>query len=180
MDEPKNMDNKLKRLFYCYVLSGLFIFIALSGVIISIRYKNHLSGAFKDLQAARQNLSTMQSAVADMDSIMAGMDKIAPPDMILQVPEMQLLISLDGLKSGMKEAEIAVAPMEYKGDEVSLPVIVKAPLKDYADFVNKTGYLQLRRFPVFNISRISLSQTPDKAVSYEITGDIRTLKGKKK
>ncbi|RJQ37990.1 MAG: hypothetical protein C4550_07230 [Nitrospiraceae bacterium] len=180
MDEPKDTDNKLKRLFYCYVLSGLFIFISLSGVIISTRYKNHLSGALKDLQAAKQNLFTIQGAAADMDSIMAGMDRIMTPDITTQAAEMQLLISLDGLKSGMKEAEITVSPMEYKGDEVSLPVIVRAPLKDYADFVNKTGHLQSRKFPVFNISRISLSQTPDKAVYYEIAGDIRTLKGKKK
>lgn len=175
-----DMDNKLRRLFFCYALSGLLFLAAVSGVIISIRYENFLADILKNLEKSRQNLFMMQGAIADMDAVIADVNRIIPPDVFSKTPETQLLISLDELKSRMKGAEITVASFQYKGDEINLPVVIKSPLKDYTDFVNAIGYLQLQRFPVFSINNILISRSQNKAVSYEITGDIRTLKGKKK
>lgn len=175
-----DIDKKLRRLFFYYALAGLLFLTALSGVIISTRYENFLSGVLRDLEKGRQNLLVMQGAIADMDAVIAGVDQIAPPHVTSRAPETQILISLDGLKSRMRDAEIIVASFQYRGDEVNLPVVIKGPLKDYADFVNAVGYLQLRGLPVFDISTILLSQSPDKTVSYEIMGDFRTLKGRRK
>ncbi|MBI4690727.1 MAG: hypothetical protein HY754_10760 [Nitrospirae bacterium] len=174
------MENRLRRLFCYYVLSGLFFLTMISGVIISTRYERFLSDILKELEKGRQNLFVMRGAIADMDIAIAGVNKVISPDIILETPETQLLTGLDELKSKMKKAEITVTAFQYKGDEVNLPVVIKATLENYTDFVNAVGYLQSQRFPVFDISNILLSQSQDKTVSYEIRGDIRALKGRKK
>ena len=176
MNKSPDANNKLNRLFCYYVLSGLFFSIALSAVIISERYENSLSDILKRLESGKQNLPAMQNALADMDTALSDIKRMTPPDISSQTGEMQILIRLDELKSRMNEAEITVSSMEYRGDEINLPVVIKAPMKDYASLVNAAGYLQAQSFPVFNISNLSLSQAQDKSVLYEIRGTFRALK----
>lgn len=157
--------------------------MVLTGVIISKRYSDSLSNTQKKLQTARMNLVSMKDAQVDMEKTIADLKAIVPSDFASRTPEEHIFIGLDELKFRMKNAEIVVTNIEYKGDEVSLPVTIKSSIsgkaaeKGYASFMNDIGYLQSMRFPFFYIGSISMVQSQDRAsVSYEIKGALKTLK----
>jgi hypothetical protein len=157
--------------------------MVLTGVIISKRYNDSLSNTQKKLQAARSNLISMKDVQGDMGKTITDLKEIVPSDFASRTPEERIFTGLDELKFRMKNAEIVVTNMEYKGDEVSLPVTIKSSIsgkaaaKDYASFVNDIGYLQSMGFPFFTIGSISMVQSQDRAsVSYEIKGALKTLK----
>lgn len=173
----------MKRSLSYYIISVILFLIVLTGVIISKQYSDSLSNTYKKLQAARSNLISMKDAQVDMEKTIADLKAIVPSDFASRTPEERIFIGLDELKFRMKNAEIVVASMEYKGGEVSLPVTIKSSIsgktarKDYTAFINNIGYLQSMSFPFFSISNISMEQSQDRAsVSYEIKGALKTLK----
>ncbi|MEW6740732.1 MAG: hypothetical protein ACOYU2_00075 [Nitrospirota bacterium] len=173
----------MKRSLSYYIISGMLFLMVLTGVIISKRYSDSLSNTQKKLQTARMNLVSMKDAQVDMEKTIADLKAIVPSDFASRTPEEHIFIGLDELKFRMKNAEIVVTNMEYKGDEVSLPVTIKSSIsgkaagKDYALFMNDIGYLQSMGFPFFYIGSISMVQSQDRAsVSYEIKGALKTLK----
>ena len=173
----------MKRSLSYYIISGMLFLMVLAGVIISKRYSDSLSNTQKKLQTARMNLVSMKDAQVDMEKTIADLKAIVPSDFASRTPEEHIFIGLDELKFRMKNAEIVVTNMEYKDDEVSLPVTIKSSIsrkaagKDYASFINDIGYLQSMGFPFFYIGGISMVQSQDRAsVSYEIKGALKTLK----
>lgn len=173
------MEGRLKRLFIYYVISGILFLMALAGVIVSKEYGDSLHNTLNKLQAVKLNIIRMKDAQDDVVKTISEARSVVPSDLGARSPEERIFISLDELKSRMKNAEISVTNMEYKGDEVSLPVTIKAAVvgKDYASFMNNTGYLQSLSFPFFSISNISILQSQDRtAVLYEIKGTLKTLK----
>ncbi len=173
----------MKRSLSYYIISGMLFLMVLTGVIISKRYSDSLFNTQKKLQTARMNLVSMKDAQVDMEKTIADLKAIVPSDFASRTPEEHIFIGLDELKFRMKNAEIVVTNMEYKGDEVSLPVTIKSSIsgkaagKDYASFMNDIGYLQSMGFPFFYIGSISMVQSQDRAsVSYEIKGALKTLK----
>lgn len=175
------MEGILKRLFIYYIISGILFLIALTGVVISKKYSDSLYDTLNKLQAVKLNIIRMKDAEDYIIQTISEARSVVPSDLGARSPEECIFISLDELKSRIKNADISVTNMEYKGDEVSLPVTIKATVvgKDYASFVNNLGYLQSLSFPFFSISNISISQSEDKtAVLYEIKGTLKTLKTK--
>jgi hypothetical protein len=171
------MEKRLKRLVFYYIVSGLFFIMLMSGSIVLKKYNESASNTLNKLHSVKANLMKMENAIKDMDAEISEIKKIIPHDFRMRTPEEFIFIGLDELKSKIKEAEIAVTNMEYKGEEVNLPVTIKAALKDYVSFVNNIGYLQSMRFPFFSISHISISKSQDKTqVLYEIKGNLRMLK----
>lgn len=173
----------MKRSLSYYIISGILFLTVLAGVIISKRYNDSLSDTQKKLQMVMMNLVSMKDAQADMEKTIADLKAIVPSDFASKTPEESIFISLDKLKVKMKNAEIVVTSIEYKDDEVSLPVTIKSSIsgkaagKGYASFMNDIGYLQSMVFPFFYISSVSITQSQDKAsVSYEIKGALKTLK----
>lgn len=173
----------MKRTLSYYIISGVLFLMVLAGVIISKRYSDSLLDTQKKLETVKINLMSMKDAQVDMEKTIADLKAIVPSDFASRTPEEHIFIGLDELKFRMKDAEIVVTNMEYKGEEVSLPVTIKSSIsgkaagKDYASFMNDIGYLQSMGFPFFYISSISMSQSQDKAsVSYEIKGALKTLK----
>lgn len=173
---------RLKRSFSYYIISGALFVMVLTGGIVSKRYGDSISISLKKLQAARSNLISMKDAQADMEKAITEVKALIPSD-ASKTPEEHIFIGLDELKFRIKNAEIVVTNMEYKGDEVSLPVTIKSSIsgktaaKDYASFVNNIGYLQSMSFPFFSIGSISMLQSQDRAsVTYEIKGALKTLK----
>lgn len=173
----------MKKSFSYYIISGILFLTVMAGVIISKRYNDSLSDTQKKLQTAMMNLVSMKDAQADMEKIIADLKAIVPSDFASRTPDEHIFIGLDKLKFRMKNAEVVVTNMEYKGDEVSLPVTIKSSIsgkaagKDYASFINDIGYLQSMGFPFFYIGSISMVQSQDRAsVSYEIKGALKTIK----
>lgn len=173
----------MKKSFAYYIISGILFLMVLTGVIISKRYSDSLFDTQKKLLAARSNLISMKDAQVDMGKTIADLKAVVPSDFASMTPEERIFTRLDELKSRLKNAEIIVTNMDYKGDEVSLPVTIKFSIsgkaagKNYASFVNDIGYLQSVSFPFFSISSISMVQSQDRAsISYEIKGALKTVK----
>ena len=170
------MDLTVKKLFLYYVVSGLIFAFSLSAIIISKKYSNSLSNTLYELQRCKINLFKMRDAINDMEIIASTTGELIPNDSSAKKPEIQISAKLDELKSRITEAEITVANMEYKEDAISLPVNIKAPMKDYTAFVNNISYLQSLKFPVFSINSISIAQLQSKeelSPLYEINGAFR-------
>ncbi len=174
-----DVDSGLKKLLFLYAVSGVLFLIALGGVIVLKKYGDSLSNTMNRLQTAKQNLIRIKEAHKDIAETIAEMKSIVPEDAAVRGPEERIFIGIDELKSRLKNAEVSITNIEYKGDEVSLPVGIKASAagKDYAAFVNAVGYLQSMSFPFFSIGSISISASQDKtAVLYEIKGTLKTFK----
>lgn len=168
------MENRLKRLLLCYSVSGLFFVAVLCGIIIAGKYDDSLSAALITLQKAHGNLIRLQVDIRDINKSLTEIKSMIGPDSGPDTPEVRILTRLDDLKLKMKGAEITIGDLEYKGDEMSLPVSIKSEMTSYTDLINETGYLQSMKFPFCSINAVSLSQSADKkAVSYEIKGILR-------
>src|SRR3989304_1087539 len=152
------MDMTVKKLFLYYIVSGFILAFSLSAVMISKKYSNSLSSTLYELQRCKINLFKMQDAINDMEIVASTMGELIPSDSSTRTPEIQISIKLDELKSRIFEAEITVANIEYTENAISLPVYIKAPIKDYSDFVNNISYLQSLKYPVFSINSISIAQ----------------------
>lgn len=177
------MEKELKRLFRSYVISGIVFLIVISGVIISEKYGDAVSNTLKKLQAVRSDIISMREAQAGMDKTLTYAKALIPPDIASRTPDERIFIVLDDLNRRIKDAKITITEMEHKGIEVTLPVTIKAVMsgkliaKDYTAFVQNVGYLQSLSLPFFSIGGITMSQSQDKtSVSYEIKGDLRTIK----
>ncbi len=169
------MNEILKRFSAYYLLSGMLFVLVLSGIIMLGKYEDALVATASTLQKARGNLMRTREAGSHVNSLLMDM-KMLLPDSVSDNPERLVLKGLDEMKSRLKDAEITITNIEYKGDEIILPVHMKARMKDYAAFVNMVGYLQSMRFPFFIINTVSLAHAQDKeigAVLYEIKGELR-------
>ncbi|MBI3592115.1 MAG: hypothetical protein HY099_01270 [Nitrospirae bacterium] len=119
----------------------------------------------------------MREEISGLDKALSEIKAMVSPDFASNTPEVIILVTLDDLKTRMKDAVITISGMEYRADEIILPLNIKAEVRDYAVFVNTVGYLQTLRFPFFNISSITLMQNNERtAVSYEIKGTLSMIK----
>ena len=167
------MNDKLKRLLVYYTISGLFFAVVLSAVILVEKFRGPVYETADKLQRVKTDLIRMKGAAADMDSVIRDLKTQLPQDFGSRLPEGQVLIRLDDIRRRIKGAEIIVKNFEEKGDELDLPVNIKAKMDDYTIFVNNIGYLQSLSFPYFRINNIIISQSSGKgppAVIYDIEG----------
>ncbi len=168
-------DGRLTRAIIYYMVAGLILALVASSVILCVKYRDSLAVTVRTLQQARLNLMQVRDVTHSVESSLSGIKAVLPPRMLSRLPEEVLLEGLDDLKERIKGADITVANIETKGDEINLPVQIKYGIRDYTDFVNKIGYLQSLRFPFFSITNISLAQGPDKVLC-EIKGSLRMPK----
>lgn len=173
------VDSGLKKLLFLYAVSGTLFLITLGGVIVLKKYGDSLSNTVNMLQTAKQNLVRIKESHKDIAETIAEVKSIVPKDAAARSSEESIFIGIDELKSRLKNAEVSVTSIEYKGDEVSLPVSIKvsAAGENYAAVVNVVGYLQSMSFPFFSTGGLSLSISQDKtAVLYDIKGTLKTFK----
>ncbi|HAK88649.1 MAG TPA: hypothetical protein DHV16_07565 [Nitrospiraceae bacterium] len=178
------MDNRhynLKNLLTGYIAASILLIIVVSGIIVAKKYGDSVFATRKSLQTAKQNVFGMKEAIGDIDKTIAEAKMIMPDIFDKKTAEELIYIRIDELKSRFRDAEVSITNIEYKGNEIGMPVGIKAnKMKDYTAFVNNIGWLQSLKFPFFSISSIAVFQSQDKtAVSYEIKGALRTLKDSK-
>ncbi|MBA4348652.1 MAG: hypothetical protein C0415_01490 [Thermodesulfovibrio sp.] len=167
---------KLKRLLIYYIAVGVLSACVLSGIIILKKYEDSFSDTVKKLQTVKKNFARTGDIIKDMDLSTSAIKVVIPSDFTSKAPEDLIFIGLDDIKSRFGDAEISITNLEYRGEEVSLPVNIKGGMKDYITLVNNCGYLQSMSFPFFSIGSISLSQVQGKgsvSVVYEISGTLK-------
>ncbi|MBZ0155961.1 MAG: hypothetical protein K8I29_07065 [Alphaproteobacteria bacterium] len=175
------MDSRLKRVFALYCASAVAFAVVLAGGIAAKKNGDSLSATLSVLRQAKGNLVRTSEAVQEMRGAIAEIKSFVPPEFDPLKAEALILTGIDALKSKIRDAEISIASFETGGEEVLLPVTIRAAMRDYPSLVNTVGYLQSLRFPFFSIATLSLSQVTDKektAVIYEIKGVMRTPKVK--
>jgi len=166
----------MKRLLLYYTISGLLFAAVLSGVVLVEKFRGPVYDTAGKLRGVKTDLLRMKGAVADMGSVMRDLKAALPQDFGSRLPEGLVLVRLDDIKRRIKGADIIVKNFEQKGEEISLPVSIKAKMDDYTVFVNNVGYLQSLSFPYFQIKNIMILQSGGKsppAVLYNIEGIFR-------
>ncbi|MCL4455998.1 MAG: hypothetical protein M1147_02640 [Nitrospirae bacterium] len=173
-----NKRYKLKHLLTAYIAVSILLIAVVSGIIVAKKYGDSAFATLKSLQTAKQNVFSMREAIEDIDKTIAEAKMILPDAFNKKTAEELMYIRIDELKSRFRDAEVSITNIEYKGNEISMPVGIKAnKMKDYTAFVNNIGYLQSLKFPFFFISSVAVFQSQDKtSVSYEIKGTLKTLK----
>jgi hypothetical protein len=167
---------RLKRLLVYYITAGVLSACILSGIIILKKYEVSFSDTIKKLQTVKKNFARTGDIIKDMNLSAAAVRVVIPSDFMAKAPEDLIFIGLDDIKSRFGDAEISITNLEYRGEEVSLPVNIKGGMKDYMTLVNNCGYLPSMSFPFFSINSMSLSQVQGKgsvSAAYEISGTLR-------
>lgn len=166
-------------MFSLYCASAAVFAVVLAGGIATKKYGDTLSATLSSLRQAEGNLATMKAAAQGMRGVIAEVRGAVPPGLGGARAEALILTGLDALKSKMRDAEISIAPFDSGGEELLLPVTIRAAMRDYSSLVNTVGHLQSLRFPFFIITALSLSQTGGTeraAVMYEIRGVMKMPK----
>lgn len=175
-----DMTKQLKSPVTYNIVSGILLSIVVSCAILIDKYEGSLEETANKLQTVKANLSKMNMAGGDIDILLSKVKTMVPPDFYKKSAEEMLFLSLDDLKSRLADADIAITNIEDNGDLLTLPVTINAPLKNYADFVNDTGYLMGLKFPFFSITSITLSRKEENegimAVVYVINGKLEMPK----
>ncbi|MFO0752387.1 MAG: hypothetical protein U0411_03560 [Thermodesulfovibrionales bacterium] len=175
------MHNRLKGVFLLYCASAAVFGAVLAGGIAAKKHADSLSATLAALRQAQANLVRTKQAVEGMRGAIAEIKSAVPPGFDAATAETLLLTGLDALKSRMRDAEIAIGSFDSSGEELFVPVTLRATMKDYAALVNTVGYLQSLRFPFVTITALSLSPANEKeksVVVYEMKGFMKTPKGK--
>jgi hypothetical protein len=153
--------------------------MAISGALISNKYRESIGRQFESMQRVRENVGKMESETGRLNESMIRMKSLLPANVLSGAPDQFILAGLDDIKSRIKDATVAVTEIENKDNEVILPVSISAPMKDYAVFIGHVRYLQNMRFPFFSTTNVSVSHAQDLqsgGVVYKIEGTLRMPK----
>lgn len=155
----------LKKTVAYHLTAGMILSIVIASVIMIGKYEKSLSETISRIAAIKANAARLDEYIRQMDSAIKRIDNILPPDYNSKTHRDLMLLALDGIKSTFKGSEITVSNFEEKSGEMSLPVAIKFPVENYAEMVNRIGYLQSLRLPDFTIRKAVIEKTSDRTYS---------------
>lgn len=167
---------ELRKTFLHYGLSGILFLLSVSGAIVIRKYTESLAVTLDRLQEFNIQYIKVRNAIDDMTGSVRMIKEYMPRDRTDQSVQERLLCALDDLKSKAGGAEITIANIEDKEDDVQLPLSIKGPLKDYTRLVNYTGYLQSLKFPFFAVTNVNIWRDGDDVAGnalFEIKGILK-------
>ena len=137
------MDRKIKKLLFLYIASALCCSIVFGGGILADKYASSLLTSYDLFQTIKVKKVNMKEAVRDIDLAIAKVRAGMPRDMSLETSEANVLLALDILKSRFKSYTVTIEILEKKEAEITLPIVIRGILTDYAKFMEDIGYLPL-------------------------------------
>jgi hypothetical protein len=155
------MDKRLKKIIFYQAATALLAVIIISGALLSEKYVTTLSDTLNQFQILRINSIKMKDATKNMRATSLSAMSIIPLHYKPEEMEGAILSTLDSIKSRMKDASITVANFDRKGNEITLPVAIRGPVRDYGEFLNNIGYLQSLVSPFFFIDTLSISKSSE-------------------
>ncbi len=175
------MDKRLKKLIFYQAVTALFTVILVSGALLSEKYVATLSDTVNQFQVLRINSITMKEATRNMRATSQSVMSLTPRYYNPEEMEGAILSALDSIKSRMEGVSITVAHFDRKDNEMTLPVTLRGPIRDYRNFLDNIGYLQSLVSPLFFIEMLSLSKSSEETkeeVDFAINGllKIRSLR----
>ncbi|MCX5810968.1 MAG: hypothetical protein NT178_00250 [Proteobacteria bacterium] len=170
----------LKRYFLFYIAALILFLIVLSSAILFNKYAASLNITLSKLYTIKINLVKVRDTIKDIHNSLYDIGKIIPQGMLGTSSTKYIYIGLDTLKSLVGKAQVTVATIEDKGDELRLPIIISGTITDYTVFLKSIENLQSMKFPFFTIgSLVTTGATGVKgeiAFTYEIQGILKMPK----
>lgn len=173
------MFEQLKKPVIFYAVSGVLLPIVIFLNLAIDKYNNSLQEMSEKLIRVKSNISSMEAATREIGKLLIRTKNYLPSDFYENSTEEKIFSTFDDLKTSLKPAEVSASVITGKAGIVSLPVKITAPLNNYSDIVNKTGYLRSLKFPFFRIKNISLIRQQNKdgvSVTYLIDGELHMPK----
>jgi hypothetical protein len=118
----------------------------------------------------------MKGAVKEMEMTSTKVQSMIPPNYKVEEMEGAILIAVDSIKIRMRGAELLLGNFERKENEISLPITITGPIRDYTAFINALGYLQSLTSPFMFINSVSISKSSSEtkeAVNFDIRGVLK-------
>jgi len=168
--------NELKRPVTFHLIAGIVLSAIIVSAVVIAKYEKSLSDTTKRSGLIRTNALKMEQAVTDMDSVMKKIDSLLPSYYHSRSHKEIILLSLDGIKTTIKSADITVTNFDERGGEIILPVNISIPVHNYVQLVNDIGYLQFLNFPFFAIRNIVIEKAtgkPSNAIICRIEGSLK-------
>jgi hypothetical protein len=170
------VQKKLKPHFICYAAAVVTFLIVLSAAILFDNYLTSLDTAANNLTEITTGLIKARTTVKDVSRFLDQADSIVPRTISAEPPTKYLYAGLDSVRSIMGKALLEIGRVEYRSDEVVMPVTITGPVNDYPAFVEGIGRLQGMRFPFFTITGLSMKTNREERnqvpPAYEIKGTL--------
>ena len=174
------VQKKLKPFFVSYLIALTVFLILLSGAVLSARYTASLDETLSKFQVLRINLIKIRNVVEDMKGTLIDAAKLISPGVSKESSATRMYVGLDTLRTNVGKAQITVAAIEDKGNELTMPVTITGPVVDYPAFLSSLGRLQSMRFPFFAITNLTMARNivgdGGATFSFEIRGVLSTPK----
>lgn len=169
-------ERKLRAEYLIYALSVLLFTVALSAAFLLNRYSSEMRDTVDKLRALSGNSVKVKRATQSAHDAVARIRKEIQPGYFSSPSENVIFQSVDAIREQAGDAEVIVESLLDKGDRMEIPVTLKGPLSDYAQFLKTLHFLESLQFPFFSVTELILTKETDKPSSYELRGLVKTLK----
>lgn len=169
-----NRTKDIRKSVYCHLVSGIILSVALCMVILASQYKYTILKATAYLDAIRMNVLKMEHVIRVMREKQFTAIRMLPADYSYRSHQDILLLSLEGVRKSIKDADVNVGNFEEENDEIILPVTLEFSASQYYEGLNTIGYLRGLRFPYFKIRNIAVKRNEAAMeISWRIEGSFR-------
>lgn len=144
----------IKKSLFLHMLAGVVLGIIIFVLLTLSKYDKSLAQELKLVEAARINVQKMRSEIAQIDSLKRKIDLMLPSGYSSKSHKEAMLLTLDNIKANIAGSEIKIENFEEKGGELSLNTDIVIPVSDWRTLVNALKFLQLMKFPYFDIKNV--------------------------
>lgn len=136
------------------MIAGAVLGIVIFVLLFLYRYDENLGRELKMVQAASINIQKMRTEISQIDSLKRKIDLMLPSGYSSRSNKETMLLTLDNIKDNIAGSEIKIENFEEKGGELSLHADIVVPVSDWRSLVNALKFLQLMKFPYFDIKNV--------------------------
>lgn len=144
----------LKKSLFLHMLAGVASGIVIFVLLTLGKYDKNLAQELKMVEAARVNVQKMRSEIAQIDALKRKIDLMLPSGYSSKSHKETMLLTLDNIKDNIAGSEIKIENFEEKGGDLSLHADIVVPASDWRSLVNALKFLQLMKFPYFDIKNV--------------------------
>ena len=174
-----NLGRDLRKAIYRHLVAGILFSAALCMLILASKYKHNLIKAVSDLDAIRMNLLRMERVTSVMREKQTTAIHLLPIDYNSRSHQEILLLSLEKVRSSIKDADIIIGNIVEENDQIALPVTVEFSASQYHEGLSAIGYLRGFRFPYFKIRNVIAKRDEvGREISWTIEGSLRIPSGR--
>lgn len=144
----------LKKSLVWHMFAGAVLGIVIFVLLLLNRYDEKLGLELKMMQAASINIQKMRAEIAQIDSLKRKIALVLPSGYSSKSHKETMLLTLDNIKANIAGSEMKIDNFEEKGGELSLNADLIVPVSDWRTLVEALKYLQLMKFPYFDIKNV--------------------------